>query len=53
VDEVYAWLRGDGAEQGDRDRPGLLARTARRVLVQVAPLPRITLEARTREFEVR
>lgn len=53
VDEVYAWLRGDGAEQADRDRPGFLARTARRVLVQVAPLPRITLEARTREFEVR
>lgn len=52
VDEVYAWLRG---EDGDarRDRPGLLARTARRVLVQVAPLPRMDLEARTDSFILR
>ena len=53
VDEVYAWLRGDGADQGDRGRPGLLTRTARKVLVQVAPLPRVTLEGRTGEFEMR
>ncbi|HEX9633043.1 MAG TPA: hypothetical protein VGA02_11340 [Gemmatimonadales bacterium] len=53
VDEVYAWLRGEDAERADRERPGFLARTARRVLVQVAPLPRITLEGRTEGFEVR
>jgi hypothetical protein len=53
VDDVYAWLRGDHAEQPGRDRPGFLARAARRVLVQVAPLPRVTLEGRTAEFEVR
>lgn len=53
VDEVYAWLRGEGAEQAGRERPGFLARAARRVLVQVAPLPRITLEGRTAEFEIR
>lgn len=52
VDEVYAWLRGDGAGEGRRDRPGFLARAARKVLVQVAPLPRITLEGRTAEFVV-
>jgi hypothetical protein len=53
VDEVRAWLRRGDAEQADRDPPGFLARAARRLLVQVAPLPRITLEARTAEFEVR
>lgn len=52
VDEVYAWLRGDGAE-ADRDRPGFLARAARKVLVQVAPLPRVNLDARTEEFVIR
>jgi hypothetical protein len=53
VDEVYAWLRGDDAEQARRNRPGFFARAARRVLVQVAPLPRITLEGRSGEFEVK
>jgi hypothetical protein len=53
VDEVYAWLRGDDAASARRDRPGFLARAARRLLVQVAPLPRVTLEGRTGEFEVR
>lgn len=52
VDEVYAWLKGNGARGAARDRPGLLARAARKVLVQVAPLPRVTLEARTAAFEV-
>jgi hypothetical protein len=53
VNEVYAWLRGDGAEPAERERPGFLARAARKVLVQVAPLPRLTLEGRTEEFEIR
>ena len=52
VDEVYAWLRGNGAE-AERDRPGFLARAARKVIVQVAPLPRVDLDARTGEFVIR
>ncbi|MDH4044401.1 MAG: hypothetical protein OEW06_08085 [Gemmatimonadota bacterium] len=52
VDEVYAWLRGNGAE-AKRDRPGFLARAARKVIVQVAPLPRVDLGARTEEFVIR
>jgi len=52
VDEVYAWLRGEDADS-TRPRPGLLTRTARKLLVQVAPLPRTTLEARTDDFPVR
>jgi hypothetical protein len=53
VDEVYAWLRGDDTRGTRRDRPGLLTRAARKVLVQVAPLPRVTLESRTEGFDVR
>ena len=52
VDEVYAWLRGEAADS-TRPRPGLLTRTARKLLVQVAPLPRVTLDARTDDFAVR
>lgn len=52
VDEVYAWLRGENADAPQRSRPGFLTRAARRVLVQVAPLPRLTLEGRTEEFSV-
>ncbi len=47
VDETFAWLRGTSGG------PGLLDRLARRVLVQVAPLPRIKLSARSSGFEVR
>jgi hypothetical protein len=50
VDEVYAWLRGENADAPERNRPGFLTRAARRVLIQVAPLPRVTLEGRTQEF---
>jgi hypothetical protein len=52
VDDVYAWLRGDEADS-TRPRPGLLARAARKLLVQVAPLPRVTLDARTDDFDAR
>jgi hypothetical protein len=52
VDDVYAWLRGDDADSA-RPQPGLLTRTARKLLVQVAPLPRVTLDARTDDFDVR
>jgi hypothetical protein len=49
VDDVYAWLRGD-APDSTRHRPGLITRAARRLLVQMAPLPRLDLEARTPDF---
>jgi hypothetical protein len=52
VDEVYAWLRGDEADT-TRHRPGLIARAARKLLVEVAPLPRLDLEGRTEDFEER
>lgn len=52
VDEVYAWLRGDDTRAPRGDRPGLLTRAARKVLVQVAPLPRVTVDGRTEAFEV-
>ena len=51
VDDVYAWLRGDA--DSTQHRPGLITRTARKLLVEVAPLPRRTLEARTPDFAVR
>lgn len=48
VDDVYAWLRGDADSASAR--PGLLTRAARKLLVEVAPLPRMTLEARSEDF---
>ena len=50
VDEVFAWLKGENVEDGTRNRPGVLTRVARRVLVAVIPLPRVTLEARSPLF---
>ena len=44
VDETFAWLKGQSG------RPGLLDRIARRVLVEVAPLPRLKLSARSAMF---
>lgn len=44
VDETFAWLKGQTG------RPGLLDRIARRVLVEVAPLPRLKLSARSARF---
>jgi hypothetical protein len=49
VDEVYAWLHGDEADT-TRQRPGLITRTARRLLVQMAPLPRLSFDGRTEDF---
>jgi hypothetical protein len=48
VDEVFAWLKGES--EGAPARPGFVTRTARRLLIQVAPLPRITVEGRSAEF---
>ncbi len=48
VDEVFEWLRGN---DGDRvRRPNIFTRAARRLLVQLAPLPRLEREGRSREF---
>ena len=47
VDETFAWLRGTSGG------PGLLDKLARRLLVQVAPLPRTSLSARSAAFTVR
>lgn len=52
VDEVFAWLKGENGDSSAFERPGFVTRTARRLLVRVAPLPRVTLEGRTRDFEV-
>lgn len=47
VDEVFAWLEGDSAIT---KRPGFVTRTARKILVRIAPLPRVRLVSRTQEF---
>lgn len=52
VDEAFAWLRGEGADAKRAEDPGLLARLARRVLIQVTALPNVRLEARTGRFTV-
>ena len=53
VDEAFAWLRGgNGGATGRRD-PGLLTRVARKMLIRVAPLPRVTLSGRTSAFDRR
>jgi hypothetical protein len=44
VDETFAWLKGQ------RGGPGLLDRIARRVLVELAPLPRLKLSERSATF---
>jgi hypothetical protein len=53
VDEVFAWLKGESVDSLRRRRPGLVTRTARRLLVRVAPLPRVTVEGRTGKFRYR
>ena len=53
VDEVFAWLRGEGADEVSRDKPGLVTRTARKLLVRVAPLPRVEIEGKSEKFEQR
>ncbi|UCG85668.1 MAG: DUF4390 domain-containing protein [Gemmatimonadota bacterium] len=53
VDEVFAWLRGEGADSLRRDRPGFVTRTARKLLVRVAPLPRMQIEGKSDKFEHR
>jgi Domain of unknown function (DUF4390) len=50
VDEVFAWLKGEYHDSVPVERPGFLARTARSLLIKVAPLPQMELEARTPDF---
>ena len=52
VDEVFGWLKGEHPDSIRRNRPGIVTRAARRLLVQLAPLPRVTLEAETERFRV-
>ena len=49
VDEVFAWLKGE-SDMPERSRPGFITRTARRLLVQVAPLPAMSVETRSPSF---
>ena len=49
VDEVFDWLKGDDATTSGRRR-GIVTRSARRLLVQVAPLPRLTKSAQSQIF---
>ena len=49
VDEVFDWLKGDDDTTSVRRR-GIITRSARRLLVQVAPLPRLTKSAQSPTF---
>jgi hypothetical protein len=49
VDEVYDWLRGDDADVPKQR--GILTRAARRLLIEVAPLPRWNGRAESRRIE--
>lgn len=50
VNEVFAWLKGENGDSARLSRPGFVTRTARRLLLQIAPLPRVTLDQRTPDF---
>ena len=43
-------LKGEYHDSVPVERPGFLARTARSLLIKVAPLPQMELEARTPDF---
>jgi hypothetical protein len=48
--ELERWLRGEGAVTGGRNVGDALARGLQRVLVRIAGLPRLNLEARSPSF---
>ena len=50
VDEVFDWLRGDDDSSVVHGR-GIFTRAARKLLVQVAALPSVTVSARTPELD--
>ncbi len=49
VDEVFDWLKGD-SDTATVQRRGVVTRTARRLLVQMAPLPRLKVSGKSRRF---
>ena len=49
VDEVFDWLKGDDDTTSVR-RHGFITRSARRLLVQIAPLPRFSESAESPKF---
>jgi hypothetical protein len=49
VDEVFDWLKGEDDATAVKRR-GLLTRAARRLLVRMAPLPRISATGRSQAF---
>ena len=49
VDEVFDWLKGDNDTTAVQRR-GVVTRTARRLLVQMAPLPRLNISGKSRRF---
>lgn len=49
VDEVFDWLKGD-SDTAAVQRRGVLTRTARRLLVQMAPLPRLKISGKSQRF---
>lgn len=53
LEELTRWLKGDvgPAVSGDGNLGSALARGAQRLLVRIAGLPRLTLEARSETFE--
>lgn len=53
VNEAFAWLKGENGDSARLRDPGLLTRVARRLLIQVAPLPHVRLEGRTDTFTAR
>ncbi len=52
VDEVFTWLKGEDVDAVRVRRPGFLTRAARRLLVEVAPLPSMELRARSAAFSM-
>ena len=53
VDEVFDWLKGQSTDSSALRSRGLLTRTARRLLVSVAPLPRMTISENSPKFTFR
>ncbi len=50
VDEVFDWLKGHDTDSSAARSRSLLSRTARRLLVSVAPLPRLTISESSPRF---
>ena len=50
VDEVFDWLKGQNTDSSSERSRSLITRTARRLLVSVAPLPRLTISKSSPKF---